>query len=506
MGPHQLLRIRSFAEMQKAVSPNQSAPNKSQFMLRYDVMNGRPRILIVDDSVDLLKTLILHLRTEFDVVSAISPAEALKVLDDNVLVALVDERMTGASGVQFLEQLKKDRPAIKRILMTGYGDDCLTRASNNADIHSYIAKPPHPDYLSHILRGAVDAYHLAEQRDSLAHQKKSLLKKEGLGFESIIGQSPLITNLIKEALQIVDHPGPVLIQGETGTGKDWLAQAIHYGGFSRRGLIWPINCGSLTETLLPSEMFGTKKESFTGAIDRKGHLEEADQGTLFLDEIGEMTPAFQSLLLRVLDGNAFSRVGTTKPIKVDVRVICATNRNLESEVKEGRFRADLYYRINKFKLLMPPLRDRSEDIPLLAKYFLERFIAVEHQRGGLKNGQEFKTILGFSDAAIKALQQYTFPGNVRELLSIVEGSAIRCRQRYIEPDDLRIDSPKAENIPGNDTLNSLPERVLHFECGEVRKAMLEARGRQEDAAKLLGIELRTLQNKLKKCRDCGLPV
>jgi Nif-specific regulatory protein len=306
---------------------------------------------------------------------------------------------------------------------------------------------------------------------------------QGKKFRNIIGTSPAMERVFQLIQKVADSSVPVLIQGETGTGKELVARAIHYSGSRRENRLVPVYCGSLPETLLESELFGYKRGAFTGAIyDKKGLFEEADRGTLFLDEISDINLSIQAKLLRVLQEGEIRRLGETATRKVDVRIISSTNKILNEEVESGRFREDLYYRLQVVFIDLPPLRERREDIPLLADYFL----AVYAKKAG-------KKIRGVSSATMEALVSHSWPGNVRELENTIDRACVLSSGPLIEPDDLKLE-PHTENF----SAGNLKAAAKDFEKEYLMKVLTEVKGHRALAAKRLGISKRTLQYKLKE--------
>ncbi|MEJ2053154.1 MAG: sigma-54 dependent transcriptional regulator [Calditrichaceae bacterium] len=386
---------------------------------------NKESILIVDDQVEVLNTLRRLLMKDYDVVIAGSGSEGLDILrNKNVAIILSDQRMPKMDGVTFLDKARRLRPETVRIMITGYADiDATVSAVNRAGIYHYISKPFEPDELKSIIKKAVKKYQTARDAESLHNQlveknrelEQANLKlnekfENQLDLGNLIGNSPPMLRVLKLVKKVVDTPTTVLLLGETGTGKELLAKIIHYNS-SRRNQAFVIqNCGAIPDTLLQSELFGHVKGSFTGAIkDKEGLFELADKGTIFLDEIGDTSPALQLGLLRVLQEGEIKTVGSNMTKKVNVRVIAATNRNLEEDVKAGRFREDLYYRLCVFPIILPPLRERRSDIPDLVYFFLDKY-----------TGRIGKKIKGVDKKVMQTLNGARFPGNIRELENEIE--------------------------------------------------------------------------------------
>ncbi|HUI28034.1 MAG TPA: sigma-54 dependent transcriptional regulator [Candidatus Kryptonia bacterium] len=389
-----------------------------------------PRLLVVEDDRSVLDTLVRILRLDrFEILTALSGEEALRVLDEygEVAVIIADQRMPGMSGTEFLRETIGRFPRTSRIILTGYTDiESLVEAINSGRVYRYITKPWDTRELRLTVQRAAEAYALLTENDRLTRELRdanerlrgevTYLRLEARvrsGFDSLIGNSPVMERVYSLMQRAAASDITVLIIGETGTGKELIARAIHYNGPRRDATFVAQNCAAVPHDLLESMLFGHRKGSFTGASsDQKGLFEVADGGTIFLDEIGETSPAMQAKLLRVLQEGEYTRVGDTAPRQVDVRVISATLKDLQAEIRAGRFREDLYYRINAFPIAVPPLRERPDDIPLLAKHFLARWEA--------KCGRRLN---GISDDAMRLLTEYPFPGNVRELENEVERAA-----------------------------------------------------------------------------------
>jgi two-component system response regulator HupR/HoxA len=470
-------------------------------------------ILVVDDEEAILESLEFTLGTEYDVFTAQSAEEGLEILDrEDVALVISDQVMPGMSGVEFLERVIERNPRAIRIMLTGYADMAsLVRAINEGRIYRYLPKPWEPDDLRIAVKRGLEVYELssenAELADALAEANERLraenvyLRREveaRYSFEGIIGEAPAMQKVFDVTEKVAQTDATVLLTGETGTGKDLLARAIHYAGPRKSKRFVAQNCGALPETLLESELFGHQRGSFTGAhVDKKGLFEIADGGTIFLDEIGETEPGMQVRLLRVLQDGEIRPLGSSDTRKVDVRVIAATNRDLKKRVEEGLFREDLYYRLRVVEIELPPLRERSSDIPALAHHFLDTAAA--------RMERDFP---GFSNAAMNRLVAYAWPGNVRELANEIERLAALAEPgEAIGLDDLSehvrggaaTPPPAVESGGGtaqiddwdlNRAVDALKRRML---VAGVREA-----GSKSRAAEKLGIPRQSLQKMIKR--------
>ena len=455
-------------------------------------------VLVVDDEPDILRSFSFNYGDEFTLLTASGGAPALELLaahDAAVIVA--DQRMPGMSGTEFLERSMTSRPDAIRIVLTGYTDiEAIVNAVNKSRIYRYVTKPWESEELRLTLRRAIEAFHLTRENVRLMEElrranarlatENAYLREVERPYE-IVGDSPAL----RAVLDLIARVGPsrttVLVEGETGTGKELVARAIHAAGPRRDRLFVAVNCAALSEGLLESELFGHRRGAFTGATeDRKGLFEVADGGTLFLDEISETTPALQAKLLRVLQENEVRPVGENRSKAVDVRVIVATNRNLEGEVKAGRFRGDLYYRLRVFPVRLPPLRDRLEDIPALTRHLVRRLAA-----------QMKKPVGNPTDEVLALLARYSFPGNVRELANELERAILLAAPGAPLTDDLL--SERLQEGAGDAGAPSvLQHRTDAFEREQIESALARAGGVKTHAAEELGITYRGLLKKMKR--------
>ena len=396
---------------------------------------------------------------------------------------LMDIRMIRVSGLEALVEIKAVNPSIPVIIMTAYSsvESAVEALKNGA--YDYLTKPLDFDELKITLARAMDHTKLKEE---------NRLLKENLGrFDrrDIIGRTAVIVSLLETAAQVAPSEATILITGESGTGKEVIAEAIHSNSTRNKAPFIKLNCAAITETLLESELFGHEKGSFTGAYRRKeGRFRQAHGGSLFLDEVSEMSLSMQAKLLRVLQEKEFTRVGGEEIIKVDVRLIAATNRDLLHEIEAKRFREDLYYRLNVVNLKVPPLRERKEDIPLLAQHFLKSF-----------SEKNQKIIKGFTPQAMDRLLRYNWPGNVRELMNAVERGVVLTRSDYIDETDIPFFKDD-ENAAKGLSVRDVPSNISleEMERSTILNMLQSTEGNKSEAARRLGITRRTLHKKLKK--------
>ncbi|OGG44031.1 MAG: Fis family transcriptional regulator [Candidatus Handelsmanbacteria bacterium RIFCSPLOWO2_12_FULL_64_10] len=442
-------------------------------------MDKKPRILVVDDEevvVDSLKGWFSE--DGYPVGVARSGKEALARMQEGPWdIALVDIKMPGMDGLEAHRRLKELDPDLLVIIMTAYASVETAVQALKAGAYDYITKPFDPDDLEHLINKAVEQRRLKAENAVLKERLS-----EALPFDEIVGQSPAILGVVEQVKMVAGTDATALIAGESGTGKELVARAIHAHS-PRRGMpMVTVNCGGLAEGLLESELFGHEKGAFTGAQYRKkGKFELADGGTIFLDEVGDVSPKTQIDLLRVLDEKKVTRVGGTQPIDVDFRVVAATNRDLHQMVEAGQFRLDLYYRLNVYVIHLPALRERPEDIPLLAEYFLKRHAQTMRKR-----------IERISPEAMGLLMAQTWPGNVRELENAVERAVVVGSGPGLRPEDLPFRAaPKAET-------DLAPRSLSAAERTHIARVLQETGWNISQAARLLEIDRVTLYNKIKK--------
>ena len=443
-------------------------------------------ILVVDDGQSQREMLRDFLRSEgHTVMEAEEGEKALKtVRGGHFDLILLDYKMPGMDGLQVLKEVKHINPEIDVIIITAYGTIETAVEALKAGAIDYITKPVELDELIILVN------RIAERRQLIQENKllKEDLSKRGVTADKIIYKSQRMAELINLAGRVAASKASVLIQGESGTGKELLARLIHQLSPRAHKSIVVVNCGTLHENLLESELFGHEKGSFTGASSRRiGRFEEADGGTLFLDEIGELSPTIQVKLLRFLQEREFQRLGSNVNLQVDVRIISATNRDLETQVKEGTFREDLFYRLKVVTMSLPPLRERKEDLSLLINHFIDKFVA--------ENG---KNIQGLTAQARDVLLKYDYPGNVRELVNIIERAVVIARNQYITTDDLPFKSVLPADDSEKKASGALRDSVDDLEKKLIIEAMEKTQDNQTKAAEILGISERMLRYKLKK--------
>ncbi|GAB4055227.1 sigma-54-dependent transcriptional regulator [Spirosoma litoris] len=440
-------------------------------------------ILIIDDESRLRQLLARILQLEgYTVLEAENARAGLKILErDDIHLVISDVKLPDRNGIELSGHIKQLYPATEIIVLTAYGtiSDGVTAIKNGA--FDYIVKGDDNDRIIPLVSRAVE-------KATLQFRIKQLEQQVGqrYGFDRIAGQSKAIRQAIELARKVAVTDTTVLLTGETGTGKEVFAQAIHQASPRRTGPFVAINCGALGKDILESELFGHRAGAFTGANrDQKGLFSEADKGTIFLDEIGEMPLDLQAKLLRVLETHEFLRVGDTKPTKTDVRVIAATNRGLEQEASEGRFRLDLYYRLSVFSIELPPLRDRRDDIPVLANQFA--------QQEAVKVG---KRAIQLSPAFVQKLQQHSWKGNIRELKNVIERAVILADTREDGQTELTPGLLPYDMQDGPLPANSTAMDLATIEQQHIRRVLRYTNGNKAEAARLLDIGLTTLYRKL----------
>jgi len=454
-------------------------------------------ILVVDDESNYLTVMETLLgEAGYEVLTAPGGQEALRFAGSNDLdLVLTDMKMPKMNGIELLGEIKRLYPDLPVIMMTAYGTVEKAVAAMKTGAFDYVLKPFKNEELLVTIARALEHRRLVLQNRMLL---ADLDKK--YGFPNIVGESKSMREILALVKRVATSRATVLVSGESGTGKELVARALHQQSPRSGKPFITVNCAALTETLLESELFGHERGAFTHAVAlRKGRFELADGGTLFMDEVAEMSPALQVKLLRILQEMEFERVGGNKTIKVDVRVVAATNREIKEEVEEGRFREDLYYRLNVVHLHIPPLRQRQEDIPPLAAHFVRKY-SQENVRGEVHLTPE----------AMKLLIQYDWPGNARELENVMERAVILCADHLITPQDLPAElaaaappEPRLDIDRFIPLTTPLPEVLEQIEAQMIRRALEQSNHVQVRAAELLGITKSLLQYKLKKYHLTG---
>lgn len=462
--------------------------------------DDRKVILVVDDDKNILRLIHAYLgKDEYRIYNASDSQECFEMIErENPDVMLLDLMMPGVDGIGITERVKKFYPHIPIVMMSAHGTIETAVESMKVGAYDFVTKPFDSNRLKVSIRNALMLSSLSQELNRL---KSELYQRHDFG--SIIGRSGKMQEIYRILEKVTRSSNvTVLIMGESGTGKELVAREIHQRTVSRSSKPFiAVNCAALPESLLESELFGHEKGAFTGAIERRlGKFEQANGGTIFLDEIGEMTPATQAKLMRVLQERELTRIGGRELIKVDVRIISATNRNLEEAVKQGLFREDLYFRLSVFPITIPALRDRKEDIPVLAAYFMERFIRREKKT-------ELKMI---SQQALEALIHYNWPGNVRELENAIERAVIMSSDTEITLEDLpptiqsygqkKTERSDLTSVSLEGTLDEIIERV---EEKVIKKAFADCNGNISEVARRLNIGRATIYRKAEKY---GLPI
>ena len=446
-------------------------------------------VLVVDDDVghlSVLKTVIKSWGYEVEGVDDGSKAvEKAKERPFDLIVT--DVRMAEMSGIEALKLIKEYNPAIPILIMTAYSSVESAVEALKAGAYDYLTKPLDFDVLKLTIERALDHTSLRAENLSLKEKLRS-----SYDLANIIGKSEPMKELIEMVAMVAPSEATALITGESGTGKELIARSIHYNSGRKEGPLVTVNCAALTENLLESELFGHEKGAFTGADRRReGRFMQANKGTIFLDEIGEMSSVMQAKLLRVIQDREIQRVGSDFTLKVDVRILAATNRDLQEDVSAGKFREDLYYRLNVVTIRVPPLRERVEDIPLLAQHFLETYARKNKKR-----------IKGFTPLAMDMFLKYDWPGNVRELENAVERAVILGPGDYISEKELPLSIAKAyphgEELDRPPAVSKEPQSLEEAEKEAVLAALKVAGGNKSETARLLGITRKTLHKKLQK--------
>jgi DNA-binding NtrC family response regulator len=447
-------------------------------------MRARWHILVVDDEEAMTESLAAWLREDgYTVDTASSGREAIeKARTREYAIYFLDLKMPGLDGIETMMEIRKQQNDASVIIITAYATVDTAIAAMKEGAQEYVVKPCHPQEISLLVERIVRVKNL-ERENAILRRKLTRQYR----FHDLVSKSPRMAEIFELVKEVASQRSTVLVQGESGTGKELVARAIHFSGDRGERPFVAVSCAALAETLLESELFGHEKGSFTGAVaQKKGKFELADGGTLFLDEIGDISPKLQVDLLRVLQERRFFRVGGTEEIAVDVRVIAATHRDLATEVREGRFRDDLFYRLNVINIRIPPLRERREDVPLLAQEFLDR---LSHELG--------REVSGISEEALRVLMDHDWPGNVRELENAVERALVTCKAGVLGAEDLAFLSRPAApataglSLPSGLTLQDLERQYI-------TATLQRTQGNVKAAAEVLGIDRSTLYEKVKR--------
>ncbi len=450
-------------------------------------------ILVIEDKESMLQMLRQTLEAEgYQVITARDGAEGIRNLaNEKINLVLTDLKLPKKDGFEVLKAAKDENPLLPVIVMTAYGTIETAVKAVKQGAYDFLTKPFDTEHLLLLIKRAIDANRLAAENILLKEEFA-----ERLGLPKIIGKSVQMQEITAKIQKVAPTNATVLIHGESGTGKELFARAIHYLSPRKDAPFWAINSAAIPRELLESELFGYERGAFTGAEARKlGKLELADKGTVFLDEIGDMDLALQAKLLRVLQEQTIERVGGSRLIKIDVRIIAATNKDIEKAVRNGAFREDLFYRLNVFPIRIPPLRERKEDIPLLAAYFLQKY-AAEVRKGPL----------AISDEAMEILAKLPWKGNVRELENVIERAVIYAEGGVIRPEDLGVSESSiidalAEHVPMDGPLHSVAEAAIRVaESRRIRQVLKQTGGNKSRAAEILQVSYKTLLTKIKDYR------
>lgn len=446
----------------------------------------KPKLLLVDDDKNALDGLVEILRHDgYPVSGVLSGYEALNLLSaKNFDIIVTDMKLPGMGGLALIHEIRKKDDTVAIVVITAYSSVKTAVEAIKCGADDYLTKPVNIEELKLVLGKLWERQQLIAQNRLLKEKLKEKYKSSGL-----VGNAPEMKQIFHLIGEVAPSTASILVLGETGTGKELVANAIHYQSDRACMPFIALHCAALSEGVLESELFGHEKGAFTGAVQaRKGRFEMADGGTLFLDEVGEMSLKVQVKLLRVLEKGEFERVGGEKTLKVDVRLIAATNRNLEKEVSEGRFREDLFYRLNVITIHLPPLRERKDDIPLLSNFFVIKY-AKKYK----------KEIKGFTSDVMAALCAYRWPGNVRELENVIERAVVLCKKNTVSVD----------HLPGNIVPGKEDESLIRIPLGTslqvaekeiIQRTLQLTKGSKKEAAKILGISCRKIEYKAKEWR------
>lgn len=445
-------------------------------------------ILLIDDEPAQITSIKSFLkRRDYIVSSANSGQDGINIVKDgNIDLVFTDYRMPAMNGLEVVQSINKLNPGLPVVVITAFSDikDAVQVMKEGA--FDYLSKPIQLDELEILVKKAQERCNLISENKLLKEQLQERFK-----FDFIVTKSPKMEKILSITSRVAKSNSTVIIRGETGTGKELIAKALHFGSNRQNKPLITVNCAALSENLLESELFGHEKGSFTGASTQHiGRFEQANGSTLFIDEIGDISLQTQVKLLRVLQFGEFERIGGTKTIKVDVRVVTATNRNLEELIENSQFRQDLYYRINVISINLPALRERKEDIPLLIKHFIKKY-----------SKENNKDVTDISKEAFNHLMHYHYPGNIRELENIIESSIVMSRGEIITINDFTPDimaSSESATLNPHNFINSYDEKLEAFETTMMRDALELKNGNQSQAAKLLGMTERHLRSRMQK--------
>lgn len=447
-------------------------------------------ILIIEDKESMAQMLKETLETVgyFPLIAKDGMEGIKRIKEDRIDVVLTDLKLPKKDGMDVLRAAKEENPMLPVILMTAYGSVDLAVRAIKEGAFDFITKPFDTDHLLHLIKKAMENQRLMAENILLKEEFSSVI-----GMPKIVGKSEKIQEVAKNIQKVAQAKTTVLLLGESGTGKELFARAIHCLGPRKEYPFVPINCAAIPKELLESELFGHEKGAFTGAEARKlGKFELADKGSIFLDEIGEMAPSLQAKMMRVIQEGEIERIGGIKTIAVDVRIIAATNKDIEKAVSEGMFREDLYYRLNVFPIRIPPLRERVEDIPLLADFFIKKYCA------------EMKTDRrDISKEALDMFMYYSWKGNVRELENTIERAIILCEGKTITPEHISLNPVPMKSslgmLPMDGTLEDTSKEALRLaETQRIKKALQETKGNKSRAAEMLSVSYKTLLTKIKE--------
>lgn len=450
------------------------------------------KVLIIDDEPSICSSLTFALEDKYEVNSVTNPMDGLKLLIKNHYnVVLLDLKIGNIDGINILQEIKNIDKSIQVIIMTAFGSILSSVDAVKKGAYTYLTKPLNLNELDDAIQKSIE-----HQMKNEKVEYENLFIKEKHVFNGIIGKSPAMKVIFNLIQKLKDVDTSVVITGESGTGKEMIASALHYAGKRKNGNFVAFNCAAIPETLLEEELFGHKKGTFTGAIsDKEGKLEYANNGTIFLDEIGDMALSLQAKLLRVIQQKEYTPLGGNKPVQINIRFIAATNKDLKKLVQEGKFREDLYFRLNVFEINLPPLRQRRQDLPLLIKHFIK-----------ICNEELSKNIAGLSREAENLLLNYNYPGNIRELRNIIEHAVLLSNDEIIKSDNLpfevrnKYDNHEKEEIINFDVLTSV-DNLAGLPLQEAEKKLIKAalklnNGQKKATALMLGISERGLRNKI----------